>query len=358
MMYGRKWLARWLAVLAGLALTGQPVFATPQSAGPAATDLAGTWQGKMKLDANTSLTIQFIFVHKPDGAWGATLNSPDNGAIKNVPADTVAVSDGAVKLSVAALSGSFSGSLRNRNIEGQWSQPGSVIPLVLSPYEKPQLSRAAIETLLGGWHGPLQLPGGALTFVAQFRQDKQGELQGVWGLLEQGGAQIPLHDIEFANDAVSFKGPGGGQFDGTYGNGALTGAWKAANAPQGIPLKLEKGDLAPPVYPLHLSAPAVAALSGEWEGTLQVTPPGGQPLSLQIVLRFGTIGSGATVGQLDSPTQHITGIPITEASLDNGKVTLRADGVRAEFQGNLSGNTIDGQWTQGPLNTPLALKRR
>ena len=351
MFIARSGLARLLAIVAGLALAGPPAIAAP-------ADIAGVWQGKMKLDANTSLTIQFTFARKPDGAWSALLNSPDNGAVKNLPADSVSVNDVAVKLSVAALSGSFSGTVKDRNIEGQWTQPGSVIPLVLTPYEKPQLSKAAIDTLLGAWHGPLQVPGGKLTFVARFRQDKKGELQGVWGVLEQGGAQIPLQEIEFANNTLSFKGTGGGHFDGTYGNGAFSGAWKTPGAPQGIPLKLEKGDLAPPVYPLHLSAPAAAAVLGEWEGTMQVTPPQGQPMSLQIVFRFGTNESGATLGVLDSPTQHITGIPITEATLDGGKLTLKVDGVRAEFHGTLSGPTMTGQWIQGPLTTPLSLKRR
>ena len=91
---------------------------------------------------------------------------------------------------------------------------------------------------------------------------------------------------------------------------------------------------------------------------MQVTPPQGQPISLQIVLRFSTNESGATVGVIDSPVQHITGIPITEATLDGGKLTLKADGVRAEYHGDLSGATLTGQWMQGPIPTPLVLKRR
>jgi hypothetical protein len=358
MLNGLNWLGRLLVILVGLALGAPPAIAAQQSAAGASADVAGVWQGKLKLDANTSLTIQFTFARKPDGAWSALLNSPDNGAVKNMPADSVSVSNGTVKLSVAALSGSFSGAVKGRNIEGQWTQPGGVIPLVLSPYEKPQLSKAAIETLLGAWHGPLQVPGGKLTFIVQFRQDGKGELHGVWGVLEQGGAQIPVLEVELADNALSFKGPGGGQFDGTYGNGGFTGVWKTPNAPQGIPLKLEKGDLAPPVYPLHLSAASAAALLGQWEGTMQVTPPQGQPISLQIVLRFSTNESGATVGAIDSPVQHITGIPITEATLDSGKLAFKAGGVRAEYHGDLSGATITGQWMQGPIATPLVLKRR
>jgi hypothetical protein len=287
------------------------------------------------------------------------LNSPDNGAIKNVAANAVSLNNGAVKVDVAALSGSYSGTFRGRSIEGQWTQPGGAIPLVLSPYEKPQLSKAAIDMLVGGWHGPLQLPGGSITFVVQFKESGQGELQGMWGVLEQGGAQTPLHDIEFADNKLSFKGPQGGEYDGTYAAGAFTGAWKTPGAPpQGMPLKLQKGELAPPVYALHLSASAFAALSGDWGGTMQVTPPQGQPVTLEMVVHFVTNQSGDSIGTLDSPTQHISGIPLTAASLEGGKVMLRADTIKGEFHGDLAGKTMTGQWMQGPTTAPLVLKKR
>ncbi len=91
---------------------------------------------------------------------------------------------------------------------------------------------------------------------------------------------------------------------------------------------------------------------------MQITAAQGQPVSLQIVMHFVTNQNGDTIGIIDSPTQHVRGIPITEASLDSGKVALKADGVKAEFHGDLARGTITGQWTQGPLTAPLALKKR
>jgi hypothetical protein len=382
MCNGLRMLALLVSALTSVAFTTQPAIAgqgttevaapaskakaggTVAAAAPAATaqDIAGTWQGKLKVDANTALTVQFTFARKPDGGWTATLNSPDSGAIKNVAANTVSLNNGVVKVDVAALSGSFNGALKGRSIEGQWTQPGGALPLVLNPYEKPQITKADMEMLSGSWHGQMKIPAGAITFVVRFKPGDQGELGGSLAVLEQGGAQIPLSDVEFANGALSFKVPlVRGEYTGTYANGTFTGAWNqggVGNPAQGLPLALQKGEIAPPVYALKLSVPAFVALSGDWEGTLQITTPQGQQVSLPLVLHIGTNGNTEMVGSIDSPNQHATGIPVTEATSSAGKVVLKAAALNAEYHADLSGNTLVGQWMQGPNTVPLTLKRQ
>src|SRR5262245_55784438 len=122
---------RILAVLL-IACVGSVIMAAEQ-------ELAGTWQGKLQVDLKTPLTIQFTFAKKPDGSYSAVLNSPDNGGIKNVAANAVTFKDGALKVDVASLSGSYAGTLKGSSIEGQWTQAGSALPLVLNPYQKPQM---------------------------------------------------------------------------------------------------------------------------------------------------------------------------------------------------------------------------
>jgi hypothetical protein len=367
MCNGLRMLALLVSALISVAFGTQPAIAgqgKTEAAAPVATaqDIAGTWQGKLKVDANTALTVQFTFAHKPDGGWTATLNSPDSGAIKNVAANAVSLNNGVVKVDVTALSGSFNGALKGRSIEGQWTQPGGALPLVLSPYEKPQISKADMEMLSGSWHGPLKVPGGAFTFVVRFKPGDKGELEGSLAVLEQGGAQIPLSDIDFANGTLSFKVPlVRGEYTGTYANGAFTGTWNqggAGNPAQGPPLALQKGEIAPPVYALKLSTPAFVALSGDWEGTLQITTPQGQQVSLPLVLHIGTNGNADMVGSIDSPNQHATGIPVTEATSSAGKVVLKAGALNAEYHADLSGNTLVGQWMQGPSTVPLTLKKK
>jgi hypothetical protein len=371
MCSGLKMIAELLTAIVLLAFGTSHCMAAAQATAPApkpaaaaapaaaTQDLTGLWQGKMKVDATTSITIQFTFARKPDGTWSATLNSPDNPAIKNVAANSVALNNGTVKVDVSALNGSFNGTLKGRTLEGQWSQPGSNLPLVLNPYEKPTIAKADLQTLLGGWHGPVTVPGGTFTLVVRFKQSDKGELQGTMGIVEQGG-EAPISDIEFANGELSFKMPGGrGDYKGKYANGGFTGALHPMGAPpDGVPASLSKGDIAAPVYVLKLKTESFAALSGSWEGTMEITTPQGQKVTLPIVLNIGTNKNGEIVGSFDSPAQNVKGIPVTEATAEGSKVTFKCDPLKAQYQADLANKTLTGQWTQGPVTAPLTLKKK
>src|SRR5689334_18185010 len=100
------------------------VIAAAAPALAADADLNGTWQGKLQVAPGNSINIQFIFARKPDGSLAVTLNSPDNGAIKNIAADAVSYTAGTLKLQVPSLNGSYTGTLKGNALEGQWSQPG------------------------------------------------------------------------------------------------------------------------------------------------------------------------------------------------------------------------------------------
>jgi hypothetical protein len=336
--------------------------ASTMAAAPAATqDLAGVWQGKLALDATNSLTIQFTFAKDAKGAYTAVLNSPDNGAIKNTPASGVTWDGSNVKLQVAALSGSYAGALKDGKINGQWTQPGGALPLVLTPYQAPVLSKAAISTLTGTWVGPLKFPGGELTFVLRFKTSDKGEFGGTLAVPEQAGNEFPTADLQFVDNKLSFKIPQArGEYSATLANGVLTGAWKQpgpGSPPEGMPVSLKKGEYVAKVYPIKLSTEAFATLNGSWSGKLELTSPQGQKVSLTMVLRFGTSADGQYVAFIDSPDQKATNIPVTEVTFDKGNLALKVAAVRGEYNGTLAGKTITGTWTQGPLNTPLVLTK-
>jgi hypothetical protein len=122
-----KWIRT--SALAALLFASAGVMAAAPAA-PAAADLVGIWQGKLAVDPKNSLTIQFTFAKDAKGAYTAVLNSPDNGGIKNTPATGVTFDGSNVKLQVAALSGSYAGTLKDGKINGQWTQPGGALPLV------------------------------------------------------------------------------------------------------------------------------------------------------------------------------------------------------------------------------------
>jgi len=356
-----------MRIRSGLAALFMALFlggvASGQQAAPS-QDLAGIWQGKLQVDPKTTMTIQFSFAKKPDGSYSAVLNSPDNPSIKDVPADPVTWKAGALNLQVASLSGSFAGTLNGGSINGQWKQPGSALPLVLSRYQKPTISKADINLLLGSWNGRLGITQQEITFLMDFKLDDKGELQGNLKLAEQPFPIPPFSDIRFADNKlvarIQMSPIVPGEFTATYANGTLTGVWRAGNPlapPAGVPLVLKKGVYVAQVHALKLTSEAFAKLAGTWNGTLQANGPQG-PVSLPVVLRFETNKNADMVGFMDSPNQKAIGLAISEASLADGKLAIKVPAVGGAYNATVNGNSMTGQWTQGPGSLPLTLTRK
>ena len=328
-------------------------------ASAAAPDIAGVWRGKLQVDPKTAMTIQFTFAKKPDGSYSAVLDSPDNPSIKNVPANTVSLTDSALKLTVASLSGSYSGTVKGGTIEGQWTQPGGTLPLVLSPHQKAVLSKAERDQIVGAWNGPFTMPGGSLTFVLRFKEGAQGDLQGTLAVPEQGGNEFPMSEIELGNGKLSFRIPQiRGEFRADYANESITGFWKQPGMPpEGNKVVLKRGEVGAKKYVLKLSGDSFAKVSGGWKGTLTVKNPQRADVALPLVVRFFTDERAEMMGAIDSPSQKAMNIPITEASLTGDQLILKIAAIGAEYRGTLAGQKITGQWTQGPQSFPLTLTR-
>lgn len=326
------------------------------TAGAQPTDVVGTWTGRLAPDANTRLTIQFVISKKADGSYAAVLDSPDNPALRNVQATGVSFQGGALKLQVPSLSGSYAGTLKDGRIDGEWTQPGGKLPLVLAPFQPVQLSKAASSTLEGAWNGKLALAGGSVTVVTRFKPNDKGELVSTISVVEQGSVEIPISDIEFADNKLSFRVPRvNASYSGTLANGTITGTFKQPGPgmpPDGLPLALKRGDVAAQVHALTLASSAFAAVSGQWKGVLQ-----GPRGPLNIVLRFETNTNGQYVAFLDSPDQAARGIPVTEASLEGNKLKVTV-GQLGSLEGTMAnGKTLTGTWMQGGQSLPITLTR-
>jgi hypothetical protein len=332
-------------------LAGGPVLAASQ-------EIGGVWRGTLQINPKTAMTIDFAFVRRPDGQYTATLNSPTSGAIKNVAAKAVSLQDDALKVEVPALSGTFSGTVKAGSIDGKWAQPGSSFPLVLNP--KPPMPRADIDTIVGTWSGALKPPPGG-TFVMRFKMSDQGDLTGTMAIASnQGNGEWPMAEAEFANGKLFFKMPPlGGEFAASYADGALNGMWKQAGAlPGGVPVTLKKGDASAATFRvLKLSGEAFVALSGRWGGTLKMKNAQGQDVSQSIAMQFSTDSNAQIVGFINSPAQSGKAMPISEASLDGGKLVAKLEAIGAEYRGELTGNTLRGEWVQGSQRVPLTLSR-
>ena len=174
----------------------------------AQTDIAGTWEGKLEIAPGQEMRIHFIITKQGDGSYKAVLDSPDTGAIKNEPASAVAYAGGKLTVEVDSLSGSYSGTVGEGTITGEWKQPGSTLPLVLSAYKEP--SSDTLKPLLGEWSGKLKVPGGdELTAVFNFDKAKDGKFSASLGIVEQGQQNIPVSDVLLKDNQVSFNVAGG-----------------------------------------------------------------------------------------------------------------------------------------------------
>jgi hypothetical protein len=115
----------------------------------AQNDLTGTWQGKLAVSPNESMDIQFVLTKQADGSYKAVVSSPNASGIKDTPANTVQFANGKLTINVASLNGSYSGTADNGSIKGEWRQEGQVLPLVLTPYKKPELGINDLKKFVG-----------------------------------------------------------------------------------------------------------------------------------------------------------------------------------------------------------------
>ncbi len=358
-MFERK---TWTALLCATVALVMLVAVQPAAHAAQSSELTGTWQGNLAVDPKTTLAIQFTFAKDAKGAYTAVLNSPDNPAIKNVAATGVSWDGSSLKLQVPSLSGSYAGSMKDGKLSGQWTQPGGALPLVLAPYQKPVLSKQAIAQLTGGWTGSMSVGGNNINVQFNFKADGKGGVQGTFAIPDQGLVDSPVESIEFADGELSARVPRiNARYKGKLANNQFSGKLQIASPAvpaEGVDLALKRGDYAPPVHPLKLSSADFAALNGKWQGKLEINAPTGQHVSLTIVMRFATNANAQFVGFLDSPDQKAKDIPITEAAITDGNLSIKVAAVRGEFQGKVSGNTMTGTWTQLTNSNPLTLTRQ
>ncbi|MGB7549014.1 MAG: serine hydrolase [Terracidiphilus sp.] len=98
---------------------------------------------------------------------------------------------------------------------------------------------------------------------------------------------------------------------------------------------------------------AQSQIAGDWQGVLNA---GGAQLHL--VLHITAAKDGSLSGTLDSVDQGANGIPVSEISLKDAKLSLTVEAVHGAYEGsvNKDATEIAGTWTQGqPL--PLDFKR-
>ena len=107
-----------------------------------------------------------------------------------------------------------------------------------------------------------------------------------------------------------------------------------------------------------LSSHALLAqdLTGAWQGTLML--PNGRELRTVIKVMKAEGGTGLR-GTMYSIDQQSPPIPVNPVTLQGAAVKMSMPGIGGSFEGKLDadGNSITGNWTQGPNPLSLTLKR-
>jgi hypothetical protein len=273
------------------------------------------------------LIIQFIITQEDDGSYSIVLDSPDQGAIKNIKASSVVFDSGKLTMDVTELSGTYEGNLKDGKFEGNWKQEGTLIPLNMAPYVKPVLTEKDIEKLLGHWNGPLEIPGGGnLTLVLRLEKNEEGGLKGFLDSPDQGATGIPVADAELVDGDFKIQIPAASaEIKGKFTGDKIAGQFIQGG--QNLPLTLNKGEYKPPVLSLDLPEGTRKQLSGEWHGTLKM------PTNVtHVAFKFETAEKGEFVGYYEVPDQKAK-IPITEANLKDGMLAFKIKVGSAEFKG-------------------------
>lgn len=109
--------------------------------------------------------------------------------------------------------------------------------------------------------------------------------------------------------------------------------------------------LALPLFAEEKPAPK-KGIEGYWLGTLNLGA-----IELRLGFKLET-KDGKLTGTLDSIDQGARDIPFESADFADGTLTLKAPKLKLTYTGKLDGDTVKGDFEQGPLKLPLELKRQ
>ncbi len=109
---------------------------------PGKEGIEGMWLGTLSF-SGMDLRVVFHLSKNPEGKLSATMDSPDQGA-KDIPVEEATFENNHLRLDAKSIGGVFEGDLKTdkSKLDGNWTQGGTTIPLVLEKTDKvPQLNR-------------------------------------------------------------------------------------------------------------------------------------------------------------------------------------------------------------------------
>ena len=313
-----------------------------------AESIEGTWQGQLIVSPGNELTIQFIIESGDDG-YSVTLNSPDSGAIKNVPADTARLENGELTIEVAELSGSFAGKINEGEIAGHWQQLDQLLPLVLKPLLKAELSETFRTLLSGRWEGTLKVPvGDAILIDMIFKIDEENNVTGDLGIPDQIPSRFPISDVIASESEIRLNITDmGASFYGSFTQQGIVGEWTQGSS---LPLTLVKKVFDPKKFALDLGDEARSLLMGSWFGYIN-TPAG----DITVVYRFTRVDD-YILGYSDKPDQGSHDMPIKSVTLNGSEIEIKVNNYYV-FTGKAEDGKLAGELKQFNQTSPLMLEK-
>jgi uncharacterized protein len=95
-------------------------------------------------------------------------------------------------------------------------------------------------------------------------------------------------------------------------------------------------------------------IEGDWQGTLHAGKE-----ELHLIVHITRDSHGLLTATLDSPDEGAMGIPITDITFENAKLTFSSDNISANYEGQANSDlsSISGSWSQVGNTLPLNLRR-
>lgn len=109
-----------------------------------AQQITGSWKGELEIQGNKLPLI--INIHQEKDNYISTLDSPLQGA-EGIPLDNTTFINNLLSFENSAMGAKFSGTLKNAEISGTFTQNGLVLPLILKPFDKSKNTDKSLEFL-------------------------------------------------------------------------------------------------------------------------------------------------------------------------------------------------------------------
>jgi hypothetical protein len=209
-----------------------------------AQDITGDWQGTLTSGMGELRLVLHITL-TADRMLSATLDSVDQGA-PGIPVKSVALKDSKLKLDVAAVQGTYEGTVaaEGKTISGTWSQ-GTPLALdfkrAVAPI-KAEHKPAPPSDIEGAWMGTLDTGAGKLHVIFHIKNTVDG-LIATMDSPDQGTQGIPTSLVTRSHASLRIEAKGiGGVFEGIISGDLTTidGKWSQGGGTMPLILKRVK----------------------------------------------------------------------------------------------------------------------